>query len=447
MKRLFYFSTIILTLSVLLTSCLGDDNETKTTPTCMIAGFSVTDITSPYSTKTAAGKDTTYNRTISGSTILFNINQLNGKIQSVDSLPNWVNISKVVPNITYSGIAYVRVGGETAEYRYFRNGNDSIDFTKQVDFRITSTDGKYNRYYSVKMLKSILDADSLYWSNIKSNLTLNGNHRTLSLNDKIYVFADNAGNTTLTTTIAKNKELNWTTPANLSTAINYKSVTLFNGSFYGLDSDGLVYNSNDGINWTKTSETTIERLLGADPFRLYAYDGSSLLSTTDGAEWDVETAANLDMMPQMPVSSTYYATKTNATLYNVVMMGNNTLATYTPVWFKISSSEEANQKWNYINISDDNGYPMPLLNDVKMVRFKDMLIAIGGKSMDGTIAAYSKLYVSHDNGITWHVPEKDMAMVEEWKGTTLPITMVECNDCLWVIQSGGKIWLGEMSTN
>ncbi len=446
MKRLFYILLCVLPLSFLMSSCLKDDDNSEKSPICMIAGFSVSDITSPYKTKNADGKDTTYNRTISGSSILFNIDQLNGKIESVDSLPNWVNITKVVPTVTYAGTAYYRVGDESNDFNNFHSGTDSIDFTKDVTFKLISNDGNYSRTYSVKIYKSLLEPDSLYWTEIKSNLSLKGNHRALSRGNDVYVFAEHKGKTTVTQFDASQKQITCSTPVALSIPLNYKSITLYQSLFYGLDSEGYVYSSTDGISWVQKSTTALDRLLASDSYKLYGYDGISIVSSTDGVVWTSEVSANIEMLPEMPVSSACYNAKTNSFLQNVVMMGANGIAEYTPVWFKISSSNlESDQKWNYINISDDNGYPMPSLKDVQMARFKDMLLAIGGQSTDGSVNAYSSVYVSEDNGITWHIPQTKVGVVNSWKGSTKTMTMVACSGYLWVIQDGGKIWQGEMS--
>lgn len=448
MKRFVYIIFFAISLSFIMTSCL-DDDKVENTPTCLIANFTLKDIVAPYTTKNLAGKDTTYNRTISGSSILFNIDQIKGEINSVDSLPHWMKVNKVVPNITYSGTLYCRQGDETADFYYFRSGTDSIDITKDVTFMVVSNDGKYKRNYKVKLYKSVLETDSLYWSQVSgNNLKLKGEHRSLARGSEIYVFAYNSGNPTVTVSSAHSAQLDWSVPQTLSEKINYKSVTLFGTTFYALDADGFVYSSKNAVDWTKLSDTKLERLLCADQHRIYAYNGTSLLSSTDGMTWEEETADNLDCLPQMPVSYAWYQTKTNAALENVVMMGNNPIADYSVAWFKISSLiTEANQNWNYINISADNSYGMPQLENVQMVKYKDRLFAIGGESADGELAAYSNIYVSEDNGITWHVPESKMAMVKAWNGTTLPMTMVACGEYMWVIQGGGKVWRGIISTD
>ncbi len=447
MNRLFNIVLLSMVAVFGLQSCMNDDEE-EGSSVCMIAGFTLNDIVSPYTTKTLAGKDTTYNRTISGSSILFNIDQLNGHIYAVDSLPSWMKVTKIVPVVTYAGSLYCRQGEESSDFYYFRSGRDSIDFTKPVTFKVVSSDGKYSRDYDFKVLKRNYEPDSLYWTEVKSNLTLKGAHRSLSRGSYIYVFAENGGTPSVTICDASGNSLEWSKPELLSEKLNYKSLTLFGSDFYGLDYEGYVYSSADAIHWEKRSDRILTRLLCSDSRLLYGYDGSHLLSTSDGVEWSEEVVNNLDMLPEMPVSYACYQTRTNSSLSNVVMLGNNSSSEYAVAWFKISSdNSSSNQPWNYINISAENEYAMPLLENLQMVYYKGMLIAIGGKSYSGGLQSYAWVYLSEDNGITWHAQESNMSTLSSWKGSSAMLSMVSCGENIWVIQSGGKIWKGFVSTD
>lgn len=442
MNKISYLLLLLLTFPLLLSSCISSDEENEGTPICMISSFSVGDITSSYST-TVNGKDTTYNRTISGESIYFNIDQLKGEITSVDSLPFWANITRVCPTVTAIGSVYFRQGNDESNYFRLISGSDSLDFSQPVYLRVVSSDGKYSKRYKVQLNKSIYETDSLSWLEVNSNLSLSGAHRTLNRDGILYVFADNNGNPTLTTASGTGTTLSWNTPVALSAAIDYRSVTLFNGAFFALDAEGGLYESADGVVWNAISGKTFDRLLSADAGHLYAYDGTNLVETADGSSWSVSEAADLSLLPEMPVSYAAYAFKTNTSLQNVVMVGSNTQSAYSVAWFKVSSSsDESDQPWTYINISADNPYGLPSMEDVQMARFKGRLMAIG-KLEDGTSSSsYAHVFVSEDNGVTWHVPESGYKMVDDLKGSTLPLTMTACDDNLWLIQSGGKCWRG-----
>lgn len=441
MNRFFSLYLPLTAFALFLFSCIkSEDDEVTGTSTCVITGFSVGDIKSNYTTKTVSGRDTTFSRTVSGKSIFFNIDQVNNKITTVDSLANWVNISRVVPTVIGIGTVAYREKGSGNDFYYLRSGSDSINFTNGVELRVSSSDGKYTRYYDVTIKKSQYEIERISWHPVSGNLSLTGAHRTLSSSGKIYVFADNEGTPTVTVGSVSGNDISWTTPELLSIPVNIQSVTCFDGLFFGLGNDGTVCSSSDGVLWVSAGGTKLERLLMSDSFRLYGFDGTTLLSTSDGETWEIENAVDLESLPQMPVSGVSYALNTNERLENVVMTGVNPFLNYTPVWFKVSSqSFDSDQDWHFINISGDNPYALPPFSSVQMVRLGDVLLAFGS---GGVETAYSNLYVSADNGITWHLQPDNYTMPEAVKGSTQPLTMTVCSNCLYVVQSGGKVWKG-----
>lgn len=431
----------LMAILLLMFSCIkSDDDETVGNPSCVITSFSVGDIKSDYSSKTINGKDTTYSRTVSGKNIHFNIDQVNGTITTVDSVAYWVNLTRVVPTINGVGTAYYRKKGASGDFVYLRSGNDSIDFSSGIELKVISSDGNYSRTYDVNILKSQYETEALNWEKISANNSIQGNIRTVANNGKLFVFAEKDGKTTVTTGTPRNNDVEWDTSLDTSMAIDYRSVTVFNGLFYALDENQQLCVSEDAAEWTPTAFKTIDRLLAADKTRLYAFDGFAVVSTVDGLNWEELIVSDITALPQMPVSFEAYTLSTNSTLQNVVMTGCNTAGTSTPVWFKLSSeSPESDQRWTYINISDDNPYALPLFDYVQMVRYDGVLIAAGKGQGAGN---YSHLYVSPDNGITWHVDDTTYGIVSDINGSDLNITMTVCGDFIYLIQSGGNVWRG-----
>lgn len=432
----------LMVVFLMMFSCIKSDDDNNTgSPTCVITSFSVGDITSDYTSKTVNGADTTYSRTVSGSSIYFNIDQINGVISNVDSLAYWINITKVVPTVVASGTVYYRQKGSGDEFAYLRSGSDSIDFSKGIELMVVSTDGNYSRNYTVSIDKSEYETEKLNWEKVSGSLTLNGEHRTLANNGKLYVFSANDGFPTVTIGTVTGATVDWTSPQYVSAPIYFPSVTLFHGLFYALDDALQLCVSDDGVNWTTTgSTTTIWKLLTADALRLYAYDGENLVSTSDGENWDVETATQLDALPEEPVSGVAYSLSTNKNLQNVVMLGPNSSVGATPVWYKVSATtEESDQNWHYINISDDNSYALPQFDYVQMVRYDGVLLVMG-KGSD--VTNYANFYVSADNGVTWHIYDDEYSMVAELEGTALPVSMAVCGEGVFLIQSGGNVWRG-----
>ena len=107
------WSMLLLTMAAFtLASCIGEE-ELETAPECAIISFSVGKITSYVITqqydKDGNTTDVVTTKTISGEDIPFNIDQVNGRIYTVDSLPNWVDLTKVIPNFICQGNVYAKL--------------------------------------------------------------------------------------------------------------------------------------------------------------------------------------------------------------------------------------------------------------------------------------------------------------------------------------------------
>ena len=454
MKRHFLTPCVIAALAATATSCLKED-KVETSPLCAIQTFTIGDFTSPYPGKTAAGKDTTYTRTISGSSVYFNIDQVNNVISSVDSLAYWADISRLVPTISFTGGAvYCREKG-SGQYSYFTSGSDSIDFNKQMEFMVVATDGMSTKTYTARIDKAKASTDSLFWTEqAESTLQLTGEHKTVALGRRIYVFADNGGQTTVTTALADGPKqaLEWTAPQTLGAtgaAVVYSSVVPFKGSLYALDTDGHLCKATDtaaASGWTQVSDKTFDRLLTADSTRLYAYDGTEILATDGLGEWNTAGTADTDSLPASCISTACYNAKTNSQIQNVVMLGlPQAGGQHAQAWFKISSADdEIDQPWTYINISADNSYAMPSLDHLCMVRIDQALYAFGGRDLNESTAPAGRMYRSDDNGVTWHRQDTKTVLPDSFveQAADHAFTAVAVEGRIWLIQEGGRVWCG-----
>lgn len=424
-------------LSSSMYSCISDD-DVEQTPECVITGFSVGDITSMLTATASDGTDSTYTRTISGSSIKFNIDQINGRIYSIDSLPSWTNLTRVVPTITYSGTVYARLNADSVYYS-ITSGSDSIDLSTPMDFLVTATDGVSKKHYSVAIHRYSANADSLLWSPISNNLKLTGNQKLIVANEKLYVFANASETPSMS---VSTDGITWSEPTALKTVANKidcQSILTFNGRFYALDSDGKIYTSEDAEVWTIASETVVKSLPASDKTYLYAYDGEKIIATKDLMNWEINGTDDIDMFPETCLSSQTYNTRTNSDLQVDVLAGltrNNT--TDAVIWYKVSSSEaSSNQQWDYITVTDENPYPLPALSNLKMFHYNDVLYAIGGDN--------NAFYKSEDNGITWRkVTQYQFPPVSLVADKNVAVSVQ--GNFIWIIQTDSngevKIWKG-----
>lgn len=452
MKRILTKICLFAAVALTVVSCLKDKDVT-TYPQCAILSFSIGNITTRFYTKTHDGlSDSTYTRVIDGSTVGFNIDQLKGEIESVDSIIGWADISRVVPQITYSGQLFCKQHGWDAYYS-FASGTDSVDFTHDVEFLVVSTDQQNSRIYKARLNKASLVSDSLYWTDMSdTHLSLSGLHRSIALGTRIYTFAAGDGSPTVTT-LDTSDPTAWTPATALTGAasdLDILSITLFQDKFYALGADGHLYTASpetQGAEWTLADGgKTFSRLLCADKTYLYAHDGTCIVQSADLLTWTPNGTADLDQLPAAPVQSAAYNTQTHGGLQHVVMLGlNGTAEKKTSTWYKISSADnDIDQPWDHIP-TPATTYVLPALDNLTMVRLGNTLLAFGGADANtgNTEKAFKTLYESADNGLTWHPYTSKKCLPEQLnEAPAQPVTAVSVGDQMWLIQSGGKVWRG-----
>lgn len=444
MKNIYGLLLSLAVMAALATSCMKDDDEIQSSPECVITKFTVGDIDTEVSIKLASGKDTIVTRTIGGSSVAFNIDQINNKIYSVDSLPSWVDISGVIPTINSTGYVYIKEGDET-DFHQFVSGTDSVDFTKQVKFLVIATDGVSTKEYTAQIFKKDSEADSLAWKTVDgADLQLEGAHRTLTLADRIYVFSESEGQAVVTSSSFLSEGASWRKPAQLTCeqgSVDWNSVVTYDGYLYALNTEGHICRStNDerGETWSVVSDRVFTRLLGTDELYLYACDESGIWGSADLQNWAECGSSDLDMLPETNIATVSYVSKTNPAMRNAVMCGlTSANSDNAVVWYKVSSvNESINQKWNYVQVAADNVYACPKLDNLSIICHNAEMYAIGGNN--------AGIYVSADNGISWHLQTKKKLLPAEVTGQSTPASMVAGNGYLWLIQSGGKVWRGKI---
>lgn len=444
MKNIYGLLLSLAVMAALATSCMKDDDEIQSSPECVITKFTVGDIDTEVSIKLASGKDTIVTRTIGGSSVAFNIDQINNKIYSVDSLPSWVDISGVIPTINSTGYVYIKEGDET-DFHQFVSGTDSVDFTKQVKFLVIATDGVSTKEYTAQIFKKDSEADSLAWKTVDgADLQLEGAHRTLTLADRIYVFSESEGQAVVTSSSFLSEGASWRKPAQLTCeqgSVDWTSVVAYDGYLYALNTEGHICRStNDerGETWSVVSDRVFTRLLGTDELYLYACDESGIWGSADLQNWAECGSSDLDMLPETNIATVSYVSKTNPAMRNAVMCGlTSANSDNAVVWYKVSSANESiNQKWNYVQVAADNVYACPKLDNLSIICHNAEMYAIGGNN--------AGIYVSADNGISWHLQTKKKLLPAEVTGQSTPASMVAGNGYLWLIQSGGKVWRGKI---
>lgn len=421
MKSKIYIGKIVcacLFTMAILSSCItSDDNNISSSPECAITAFSIADIKSEIHIQSYDGGDSTYTKTLSGSEVTFNIDQLNGLITTVDSLPNWVDLTEVTATVTSYGTLYVEK--EDNIYYLFSSGSDTLDFSRPRTFVVAAYDNESAKKYTVRFNKSVADADSLIWTE-EGEIDIQGKMKLFENNGLLYVFEENDQNL----------------------KVNFNSIQLFQSAFYGVDSEGFVCKSENGEDWERTA-LKAQTLLAADQYYLYGFDSTRIVATSDLKEWKENGSKNIQDLPTKNVSSVSYSSSTNHSLQNVVMIGNKDKETteYTTVWYKLSAQEEANdQNWNYINVTPDNSFGLPLFNNMSNIfNYFGILYVIG----DGW------MYSSVDNGISWRKLTENILVPTNYN-PSLPTYALTAGNQILLVQSGndtekGHLWTGHFN--
>ena len=444
MKKITKILSIMLVSALVFASCLKTD-ETETSPECVISSFSVGDIKSEVIVHRSSGVDTTITKTVSGSSIYFTIDQVNGIITTVDSIANWINLTKVVPTFTCTGNVYGKVDGDSLYYLW-TSGSDSVNFTKPVDVVVRATDGISTKRYKVSIKQSIYSNDTINWSKVNNNLLVETDFKVVEYDKYAYIFFNNEGQTKVTRSSVENNFTLWDTPQSLEGAdIDYQSVLVFKNELYGLDDDGnicKITKETTSYNAEKVSDEEFTTLLAADSYYIYATDGESIKGSTDLQTWTACGSGDIDMLPTSCYKSYSYKSKTNDDIQICVMAGltdNNEKNGVS--WYKISSDkEDINQDWMYIQVTNDNPYGLPKFKDMSVTMMNGKLYAIGIDPTN-TSDTYKCIYQSDDNGITWH--EKSIyPMPSDFTEAYGQAKIVAVDDRLWIIQKGGRIWCG-----
>ncbi|MCH5176140.1 MAG: hypothetical protein J1F40_09655 [Prevotellaceae bacterium] len=444
LRHIFLRFTVLLMALPMFVACVKDQ-EVESSPKCAILSFSVSNITSSVTTKkydsNGNATDTVVRRVVSGSDIHFNIDQVNGRIYTVDSLPKWIDLTRVVPVFSSYGNVFGKVVENDETYYGIASGSDSINFSKTVELLCVSTDGLSSKTYKVDMYRHTSDMDTLEWKSVTSDLKISGLNKAFSIEGKVFAFAKNAvGENVVTCT--DNDPAAWSAPVVIP--VDCGSIVVFRGAFYGLGADGYIYKSAPAqlaTEWEKVSDISVERLLAADDYYIYLYDGMAIIGSADLSTWTEQGSADLDMLPETAINSCNYVSRTNSNMQTVVMTGTTSKNTENGVsWYKVSSTDSnTNQKWSYIRVTADNPYGLPLLGNLSVTRYEGALYAIGVEE-----EGYQTLYRSDDNGITWHVQAEKYLIPADLDAANGAASIVAVGEEMWIIQESGQIWRGSI---
>ena len=171
---------------------------------------------------------------------------------------------------------------------------------------------------------------------------------------------------------------------------------------------------------------------------------AELLTTTDGSNY--ESAGVLpEAFPLYGVSIASYTLNHNSTIVRYMLVGyaDEAMDDAPVVWSRLSTEK----RWTKYDNANST-FSCPALKGLSVLRYDDFLYAIGGAGVaqGESVKAFSALYISRDNGITWKAPDDFYQRIPaELQGCDMPfVATVDSNNMMWIICAGEEpvVWRG-----
>lgn len=460
MKRIIRPFVLLLSALFLTVSCMSDDDYADITfySDTAITSFSLGTLNRTMWTKSSTGEDSSYVAEFDGSSYKFYIDQISRKIYNPDSLPKGVDAAHVICNVTSknSGTVVIKhVDSDTLEYY---SSSDSVDFTQPREFRVYALDGTAYRAYTVSVNVHKEDPDSLNWHNTGAfpDFTSMTGMKAVAVGGRLTVMGCVGGSTVVYSRSTSDGSAWDRMPTNVVLdAGAYSNLTVFSGALYTI-SGGSVLTSADGSAWNVACSQAPARLLGAGREKLYGlgHDGRPVVSEDGGATWSADNfrgeASNL---PSQDLSLTCLPLDSDDEAEYVIMVGNRDVAacpedSVAMVWNKVEEYSAGSQPHSWMYCNEKNKHELPRLSNLVVTAYGDVLFAIGGRGQGtSTAAAFSQVYVSEDNGLTWHKYGSYYLPDGFTNGSSDVFALaVDEDNFLWLVGGGtGEVWRGRLN--
>mgnify|MGYP004448493929 FL=1 len=454
-KYILSVATFVLAIMA-LSSCLGGAEEVDYNDDAAISTFTLGTLNRYIHTKASDGSDSIYKSTKDCSTYAFSIDHAKGMIWNSDSLPEDIDAAHVVCTVNVKNSGSIGIKSATSDSLSAYKSTDSIDFrTPRVMYAYNILGTGYRKYdVHVNVHKEA--GDSCVWTKVttgNSQIAALSNMKALCLQDNVFLFGTANGSTKVYTT-ALNDGKNWTelatTPALAADAS--KNVLIQKGVFYCL-SDGKVLTSADAVNWQTVGETVLKHLIAATSVRLYGIDaeGNVVSSSDNGVTWKAEELDDAKaLFPTEGFSYACHTLRTDATAEKVVLIGNRSLESYpydkyAMVWTKIDEAKAGSRThaWAYNDLDESAKHNAPRAENWQIVNYDGTnLKGLCGKGFGkSTETAFSKVFHSGDDGITW-LNDSIMKVPSDFskEATAFAMTTDTANS-IWIICGGtGDVW-------
>ncbi|MDR2534325.1 MAG: DUF5018 domain-containing protein [Tannerellaceae bacterium] len=379
---------------MMLTSCLGSNDESDVTAykDAQIASFVL-------SHDSIAGLNT----------LKFTIDQINGQIFNIDSLPYGTRIEKAICTVTYrSGSSGVQVVQEAlGDSLIAWNGTDSLDFSKPVRFTVYAYDGATRKNYSASVNIHRVNPDSMVWERY---LTAASGIEA----DEMKVFEQSGGlymylktPSGIETFVSSWPGNGWTRESapGLPLAADISQITVIDGPLYGsayASADGKLYRaSGQGSSWSEVTGTPVIRyILGSLRHQSNRPALLAAIVEIDGALYFASMTSSYQWTQGSPVPDNFPVRGFGSTPYKRMENEYLMIATGRDVRGRLLNTVWATSNgMQWTQLTRPGGSYFSEREGATLVQYGGAFYLTGGFNADGS--APKEIYSSPDNGISW----------------------------------------------
>lgn len=394
----------------------------------------------------------------------FAIDQFKGLIYNPDSLPYKTALGKFATTVAFSshGVSKVQLLYPKDSLVTWESTSDSIDFSTHSypKFIVTAADGYSAKTYTVDIRIHKVDPNLLVWEDVSEQVkqpTSINKQKTLLKGDVFYTFSVDTDNKLYLHKANKGAAYNSKTALSGSLPATNKfdlqSITLFNGSFYAVDTDKKGYSSTDGITWNRKS-SSVYSIIGVLPSEKEAKD--SLLVITENAgvytfakTIDLETLKPVrvfndiekERFPVSGFSATTNYDRNNLNKNLLILTGGTD-----------SNNKNRNQTW-LIQVADKNSVRFIVNDEHNAFSSIDGIVNFMYNSNLYALTS-NKLYKSISFGSRWSQAPKSEALAPEIPKASAQTVIVDEENYIWIF--GGiptnnsddpihKVWRGRLN--
>ena len=459
MKKMRWSLALLFSAGFVFASCLNDnDRDITYYDDTAITAFTLGKLSLRVDSTTKDGKkDSVYYRKLDAKNYVFYIDQINKRVYNLDSLPYGVNQKKIVGTFSTRNAGVVTLKSLTSDSTaYYKNGQDSVDFTSERTFVVYSNSQKYSQKYTVDVRVHKQKPNDFKWNQlatVSAFASLQG-LRVANAGSMVLVFGSTGSGTVVYgSPIADGKTWAKLSPSFSPDANAWQNAVSFNGTAYVL-SGGRLWKSDDATSWTDlgVAASAMSRLLGASNagLHLLGTDGQLYLAKAGTTQIASQAlAANSAYLPQQDFNMVVWDHSASDKTEQVVLLGNRTEAGHAGdsapvVWGKVFEYGQASstQKWAYYN-SLEAEPRLPRMSNLQVVAHGPVLLAVGGAGMgaSSSVQALKDVYVSADGGLSWRTNRIYTMPTDIAKNTTHFAMGADKDNHIWLVCAGtGKVW-------